>query len=329
MKTRSVKYYLMFAMLVILIGAYIGMTFLSTSSSYASDSETNNGSNIDDLPPLDPDEEDEDNNSSDVEIPYDPIELVNYALDIYNNGKGSKSSFVYEIKNTATILGHNAGISQFAVGNVLRNQNENLEECYFYYGNPFGISGSIADMLYEGNFLKEGYRSIYTNEAEDSTIFAETPNANYKDRTYDASVGNKQTFTKNEAKEKFVVVHSMEFPLKINERTCDVKDFNNRTSKTYNVVTLSYNLGKLPEEMDRYYRANSALGQVTYQNYEYEFTINKKTGKLAKMVRREKFISYIYLSTGTVTLHSNATFTQVFSAMDKVVDVDKPHENFN
>ncbi len=328
MKTRSVKYYLMFAMLVILIGAYIGMTFLSTSSSYASDSETNNGSNIDDLPPLDPDEEDEDNNSSDVEIPCDPIELVNYALDIYNNGKGSKSSFVYEIKNSTVVAGTPASVTQYAVGNVLRNQNENLEECYFYYGNVFG-GDFVAEKLHAGNFLKEGYRSIYTNEAEDSTIFAETPRANYKDRTYDASVGNKQTFTKNEAKERFVVVHSMEFPLKINERTCSVKDYNNRTSKTYNVVTLSYNLGKLPEEMNRYYRANSALGPVTYQSYEYEFTINKKTGKLAKMVRREKFISYIYADFATLTLSTNATFTQVFSAMDKVVDVDKPHENFN
>lgn len=322
MKTRSVKYYLMLAMLVILIGAYIGMTFLSTSSSSASDGSINNGSNIDDLPLIDPDDEkDDDDNNETSEVPDRPIDIVNYALNIYNNGEGSASTFTYAVKNTTPKV-PGVNVTQYVKGNILRNKDANLEECYFYYDDK--NAGEFGKILHENNLLKVGYRSIYTDEGKQETTLLETPVADQSNGTFDMSAGKKQTFSKQEAKEKFVVIHSMEFPLLISDKTCSVKQFDTKSSKTYYTITLSYNVAKLPEAMDNYYHANSSLARVSYTNYEYEFTISKRTGKLAKMVRTEKFISY---ALGTIQINSTATFTQVFSAMDKAVIVARPQEN--
>ncbi len=325
MKARKIRYLILTLMLVILCGAYVGMSFLSPSTMNASGQFPDDGSNVDE-PAGDDEFFDYDNDDlyasgdATTEIPSDAIGLVNYAINIYNNGKGSQASLKYTIKNSATYLGINASITQYAIGSTTRNETENLEEVYFYYDNR-ETGAMITKLLVDNHLLKEGYRAVNVDTANDTFVVTETKVADFNNKTYDLSVATQKEYTVKDGVDRHVAIYSMEFPLEISKNTVDIIKFDERSEKNFTTVKLSYKLAKLPENFNLYYNRNSALEAVTYTSYTFTFRISKKTGKLDKIVREEEFVSYAL--SGSVQINSKATFEQKFTTMNSPVEVKK------
>lgn len=314
MKARSLRYHILLWSLIILIVFYIGMTFLFPAPSNAS----NNG--ITDDPasgmtdPVLPPEGDEPDEDNQKEIPVDPIELINYALDIYNNGKGSASTFKQTVSVKLSFGELSGSGQQYATGNIYRCGKQNMEETTYSYGK---LDPSwIENMALQYNVLKVGSRSINVDENANKVYFVE------KDRFGKVSTS---TYNVKDAVDKFKIIYSMEFPLEISSKTVSIKKYDNRTSKSYNYITVSYNLNKLSENALNYLHANSAYRNVTYTGYEYTFVISKKTGKMARLIREETFHSHGNGAASALQLSSKSVFQQDFQVMDGEVEVKKPY----
>lgn len=326
MKFKRVKYYLLMFTMVLLFGAYIGVSFFATPTS----ADTTVPSD-DPTAGLTPDEEqpdasDEDNNTSndDFELPTNAIDLVNYALNIYNNGAGSTSTIEYVVQNTGIWQGVEVGVVQYAVGNTYRCGSESLEDVYFYYADADPL---IEGLLLSNNLVMQEYRAINTDTEKNSFICVGTEDYNVASRTYNlnADSGYKKSYSMDQGLEKHVIVYSMEFPLEITKDTVEVKTYDTRSNKNYTIVKFSYKIDKLPDELDYYYKKNGSLPVVTYTQYDYTFVISKSTGQLKRMIREETFTSYTTSVPGGLTINSKATFSQTFTSMDKSVEVPKPY----
>lgn len=93
MKSRKILFSLIALMLITLCGMYLGFFF--TAKDYNVGAEQEKDQDITDLEPDEDEEPDNDDNDdggdSDIQIPTDSLELINYGLNIYQNG-GWKSS---------------------------------------------------------------------------------------------------------------------------------------------------------------------------------------------------------------------------------------------
>ena len=326
MKFKKVKYYMLMFVMVLLFGAYIGVSFFATPSSadttLPSDDPTQG---------LIPDEEQPDDptldQDEDFELPTDAIDLVNYALDVYNNGAGSAATVEFIVQNTGIWQGAEVGVVQYAVGNTYRSGSESLEEVYFYYEDADPL---VEGLLLSNHLVMTEYRAINTDSANDSIICVGTEDYNLSSKTYNLNdkTAYKDTYTMEKGKEKFVVIHSMEFPLEISKSTVEIKTYDTRSSKNYITVKMSYKLDKLPEEFDMYYKKNGTLPVVTYTQYDYTFVLSKKTGQLKRLIREEVFTSYTASVPGGLTINSKATFSQTFTSMNKAIEVPKPYLSY-
>ena len=298
--------------MLILIVFYIGMSFLYPSPVRGGYEDMNGGSSSGstDLP----EEPDEDVGDDQKTIPMDPIELINYALDIYNNGKGSYSTFKQTVSVKLSFGELSGSGQQYATGSVYRCGKQNMEETSYSYGNL--DPAWMEDMALKYNVLKVGSRSINVDEEKDKVYFVEQN----RDGTISTS-----TSTIKEGIDKFKIIYSMEFPLEISNKTVAVKKYDTRSNKSYSIITVSYKLNKLTDNALNYLHANSAYRNVTYTGYEYTFMISKKTGKLARMIREETFVSHGNGAASALQLSSKSVFQQDFVVMDKEVEVKKPY----
>ncbi len=337
MKPKSVRYNIICFSLVALCAAHIGVGFFVPTILQGANSSQDSQITDSVTPNVDSDITDSPSTSESQQLPTDPIELINYALDIYNNGKGSLSRFNFIVQNSGVLPkeygGFGAHVTQYATGRIARTPTQNLEESYFYYG---GIGDStIEGLLVSNDLVKFGYRAINVDLARDSIDCVETPEININTNEANCSnwsynLGSKTTrsaYNVANGKNRFKVIYSMEFPLVISYDTVEITDINIRKDPQYKYITVSYKLDKLPEMLNDYYMANSALRTVSYSSYTMEFKISKKTGRLSQYVRREAFKSYGLK--GKLEISSNATFTQTFETMDKPTIVNKVYEKLN
>ena len=323
---RGIKYQILLWFLVILAGVYIGMNFFtdSVSADVPDDSAT-----IDPIDPEAPDDpgddptDDDDNNGDETVIPTDPIDLINYAINIYNNGKGSQSKFTYSVANRGVFQGASISLTQYATGNILRSGSNGLEETYFYYNNN-EVSPIVKALVDQYGLLKNQYRAINVDVSANQVNYVYTNNYNRAAQTYDLKNGTRgmETFEVQEARNKFIAIYCMEFPIAINYNTVKVTNYNTKKDKTYNYVTVSYKINKLPDNFIYYYCSNSELSIATYQDYKLTFVINKHTGKLRRIIRDEEFTSPGLK--GAITIYSKTRFQQDFISMDKEVNIRKP-----
>lgn len=322
---KGLKISILLWSLVILSGVYVGMSFFpqTIAAEAPDDSMTEIDAEIEINEDEEPYEEDEDE-IEEVNIPTEPIALINYALDIYNNGKGSQSTVAYSISNKGVFSGISVSLNQYGTCNVLRCGNQSLEESYFYY-NENEVPSVLKGLNDQYKLVSNYYRAINVDHDAGKVYYVQTSSYNRANQTYDLTQGDRkmETHTIESAKKRFVTIYSEEFPLEINSDTATVTSYNTKKSKIYSYVSISYKVGMLPEEFKFYYNRNSMLSSVTYQQYDYTFVINKKTGKLRRMIREEEFISPGL--GGAITITSKVHFQQDFKKMDTKIDVRKPY----
>ena len=325
MKFKKVRYYMLMFVMVLLFGAYIGVSFFATPTS--ADTTLPSDDPTEGLVPDEEEPGDSGDSNEVTELPTDAIDLVNYALDIYNNGEGSASTIEYIVQNTGVWQGAEVGVVQYAVGNTYRSGSQSLEEVYFYYEDADPL---IEGLLLSNNLVMQEYRAVNTDKDADTLICVGTKDYDYSAKTYNlnADSGYKDTYTMADGLNQFIVIQSLEFPLEISKSTVEVKTYDTRSSKNYITVKLSYKPDKLPEEFDWYYKKNGSLPVVSYTQYNYTFVISKKTGELKRMIREEVFTSYTASVPGGLTINSKATFSQTFTSMDEVVEVPKPYLSY-
>ncbi len=325
MKFKKVRYYMLMFVMVLLFGAYIGVSFFATPTS--ADTTLPSDDPTEGLVPDEEEPGDSGDSNEVTELPTDAIDLVNYALDIYNNGVGSASTIEYIVQNTGVWQGAEVGVVQYAVGNTYRSGSQSLEEVYFYYEDADPL---IEGLLLSNNLVMQEYRAINTDKDADTLICVGTKDYDYSAKIYNlnADSGYKDTYTMADGLNQFIVVQSLEFPLEISKSTVEVKTYDTRSSKNYITVKLSYKPDKLPEEFDWYYKKNGSLPVVSYTQYNYTFVISKKTGELKRMIREEVFTSYTASVPGGLTINSKATFSQTFTSMNKAVEVPKPYLSY-
>ena len=328
---RGIKYQILLWFLVILASVYIGMNFFADST--ASADVPDDSVVVDPIDPEEPDApgendtSDTNNSGNEVVIPTDPIDLINYAINIYNNGKGSQSTFTYTVANRGVFQGVALSLNQYATGNLLRSGRNGLEETYLYYKDN-EVSPIVKALVNQYGLLQNQYRAVNVDASANKVNYVYTNNYNRAAQTYDLTSGTRgaDEFTVEKGKNRFIAIYCMEFPLEISNNTVKVTNYNTKKDKTYNYVTVSYKINKLPENFKYYYCSNSELSIATYQDYKLTFVINKRTGKLRRIIRDEEFTSPGLK--GAITVYSKTRFQQDFSAMDKEINLRKPYLSY-
>lgn len=328
MKFKKVRYYLLMCTLVLLFGSYIGVSFFVTPTS-ANTNPPISDPTEDLIPDEEPDQPTDIPGVDEEEegLPTDPIDLINYSLNILNNGKGCAASFEFIVSNTGIYAGAKVGVTQYMIGNTYRCGGQSMEEAYFYYTNADPL---VEPLLVSNNLVMEEYRAVNVDKDADSIIVVGTEDYNFDARTYNlnADSGYKKTYSVQQGLEKLVYVQSLEFPFEISKKTATVKSYDTRSNKNFITVKISYNVDMLPEEFDWYYKKNGTLPVCTYTEYNYTFVIAKNTGNLKRMIREESFTSYTDSVPGGITINSKATFNQTFTSMNKEVEVKKPYLSY-
>ncbi len=339
MKSRTVKYQILVWTLVFLCIAHLVLAFVlpPVNSTAGSDLELEQNTQ----PPNDVDAGVTGGIDSEEEekIPTNAIKLINYALDILNNGKGSKSTYQLGVYCVGTVAGYSAmpircKLNQHSVGNLYNCGDQSLQEDWFYYDGiePLDLRGIMEDALIKYHGIRRGYRAINVDKSVDQVNVVETEVGNYINRTYDLADGTagKSVYTYADAFDRYVNLSAEDFNLPINEKTVKVvKRMDNAFNNQYVDITVEYNLNKLPDNYSDYYHANGSLDKVKYSSYTYTFTISKKTGRLSKIYCEQKFDSLKIASNGIFTLGINinakAVFTRSFQSMDTEVEIPQKY----
>lgn len=320
MKPRKWMFYVIAILLLSLCGTYLGFYFTTESGNVGA--EQDKDMDIADLVPDDEfddiDQDDEDD--AEESIPTDSLELINYGLNIYQNGAGSLANYNYTLYATATTMGMEAESRQYINGRMSYSGGKSLDESFWYYEHT-----SLNEMLASWGRAKEECQVIYTEKEKDYVAVGETQNMDLNNLTYnfaDDYCGEEYNYEK--AIDKYKVLWADGFPLPINKNTVKIIRHDSRSNKYYTKITVSYDLNKLPEVFFDYYRKNNGLMKATYTDYEFTFIISKQTGKIKKIIRHEDFYVRIVAKGWDVTMYCKTDCTQDFVKMDKAINIAKP-----
>lgn len=321
MKPRKILFALIAVMLTALCGTYLGLYFTETSANVGA--EQDEIFNIKELVPDDeeldlPDEITDDEEESSV--PTDPLELVNYGLDIYNNGAGSVANYHHIVYAKAATMGMEAESQQFVKGTMSYSEGKSLNEAFWYYEH-----NSLNEFAAKWGRAKEECKVTYTDKANDYVAVATTKNMNVSNQTYKFEGDHAlQEFNYQGAIDEYKVLWADGFPLVINKNTARVTEHDSRSSKYYTKITVSYDVGKLPEVFLDYYYKNNGMLRAVYTNYEFTFVISKNTGKIKKIIRHEDFYVRVVASGWDFTMYCKTDCVQDFVQMNKKVEIVKP-----
>ena len=346
MKKHRIKYIIVSVLLIGIIGAYIGFNFFNidspiTEGDASGDSTT---AQIPDIPNLDV----EDDESKVVDdLPTNPIDLINYSLKLYNNGKGSSSTYTYDVNCSADVkfgpinLPIKCKLSQHMDGNLYRNGDECLEEDYFYYDgiNPSSILGfSLDKVLEDYGAIKKGYRAIYLNEQAGSVVGVETKDSDHKTQTHDLTKNaTREQYPLDVGRDRYVWILADKFPLDINSNTVIFKGNDQTENKKYYKITVDYIINKndkpvLPDKFRDYYSSITKLERVNFSKYSFTFYIKRTTGELLKLVKEEKFTCTMQVDVSLygntykmpLLLSGSSTYAQTFTKMNEEVVLPRP-----
>ncbi len=348
MKSRKVRYAIITTFLVLVFGAYIGMDLYTYSTTSAINDPVVEQGGAEQDPSIGvggDDEFNDDSTSEKVNLPSDPIDLINYGLNIYNNGKGSTSTLKYTLEAYGTLdmqlLHLNCGFSQHMDGNLIKTSTESLEEEWFYFDSifPADIKSLATEMLLKFKAAKIGYRAINADQANDKVTLVETKKADEKTKTYDLndSTATKGEWNYQEGTGRFIALLADDFPLEISYDTVQIRKNDVRKDKDYAYITVSYVLDRLPSDYDYYHIVNiyddlSRKTRVTFTGYDFEFKINKKTGKIKQITKTENFNTYYAPKSkdGPIVFNINvrSSYVQTFQTMDKTPVINKIYEKY-
>ena len=331
MKFKKIKYHLLLWSMVLIFGVYVGISYFITSST-ASVLPEHNIDNEEIVSPEDniPNEDDYVPDTNGEGLPTDNyLKLINYALDIYDNGKGFTSTLdgsVIAKGSYGNIM--SVVLEEHTTGVANRNQNEGLEEAYIEYK----FNDPMNEMFKGYKYDTQLYRAVNTDKQYGTLTITKTREFNSAKKTYDLNhyTASKERYFLNKGMSNVVMLHSEEFYFDISENTVNLLTFDQRSSKMNYIIKVRYNIDKLPEEYLTYYTTMTPLPAYNYTDLTFEFHINKTTGKLKKIIRQEEFNGrYSMISDETkVCMKAKSTFTQTFSSMDKAAEVEKRYLEF-
>lgn len=325
MSFKKIRYNLIVIGLVALVCCYIGMGLFFTQSS----SNANNGGSAQEEPIEDPtnpedpdlpiDNGDEDDGDEDVDLPSDAIELINYGLDILNNGTGYESTFSSTIVNTP-LSDALKGIqpTQNLTSVISRGVNSKGEKVGiqkdYYYSNYSGTGDGM---------LARYFRGFYDNQATGQVNIIETKDYSYTAKTYNvAAAYRNETKDINNVIDEFKVLYTQDYPIKLTKKNCMIIKDDSKKSKTYRTITVSINnFASLSENFLKFYTSTNQMKDISYKKIEMSFVINKNTGYISK-IRRNELLHSTAINVpalGTMAVQSAITIEQSFTKVNKNV----------
>ena len=333
MKFKKIKYHILLCLMVLIFGGYVGVNLFMTSSS----AEILPGPDIDNEEILPPEEEDKPSDddyipdTEDKELPSDALGLINYALDIYNNGKGFASTINGYLHAEGSVGNVSTWLKENVSGVANRNKNQSLEEMYITFQSEDMLMGILNNYKYN----IQNYRAVNTDKSNDKAIFVSTREFDAKNKTYDFNhhTAKKQELSYNKGMNKAIMLNSQDFYFEISKDTVEVLLFDSRSSQFYHKIRVRYDVSKIPEQYKTYYGTMMPLPTCEFTKLEFEFLINKETGKLRKISRSEE-LNGEFLIEGSVfdgmviKMKAKTSFTQTFSSMDKEAKVEERYKEF-
>lgn len=321
MNFKKVRYNLIVIGLVALVLCYMGMSIFFAPSA----GDVSNPGSAQEEPIEDPtipgdDELDEgvggDDTDEESEIPSGAIDLINYGIDILNNGQGFECTLTSSITNTPAVPLDISPVQNLTAV-IARGVNSKGEkvgyEKDFYYTDYTGIGGSS---------LARYFRGFYDNQTTGQVNMIETADYNVSALTY-----NKDAAYVNENKsidsilDKFKILYTRDFPITFSKKNCTIIKDDSKTSKTRRIITVSVKVSSLPQEYGDYYTATGDMKDVNYKKVEVSFVINKKNGYIMSIERNELFnaMAIDVPALGTTSIQSSIKTKQIFSNMNKTV----------
>lgn len=316
MSFKKIRYNLIVIGLVALVCCYMGMSiFFAPASSNINNSGAAQEEPIEDT--LLPDEDDGDDEKK--EIPTNAIELINYGLDILNNGLGYESTYTSKITNAPNGIPLSEDPVQMLRGSVSRGVNSKGEKVAlqkdFYYSSYHGTGDSMLARYFRGFYDNQTTGKVNVVETSDYDVNAQTYNLENATRNNVVSI--------DDAINQFKVIYTQGFPITITEDNCNVVKDDKRSSENYRIITVSINLGSLSQNYLDFYTSTDQMKNITYKKCEITFAINKKTGYIYKITRNElldataKNIPVLVEMGVTSTIYIQQTFTK----MNKTINI--------
>ena len=324
MKFKKLRYNLILIGLIAVIFCYVGISFfLIAPNSTINQGEADGGGDL--VPDLPEDPNDETENPDDIpedgNIPSGGLDLVRYAINILNTGKGYTSNFASSMMNTTNVAGSEINVTQRIIGSVNRGVNSkgqpvSIEENY-YYSNP-SENGSFDSQT------AKFFKGFYTNAATDLVQIGLTNNYNKDNKTFDLSSAfvNKTVPTKD-ALNEYCVLQGLGFPLDINEQNFYIMKEDSRSSATTTYITVGLKNGaasRLDPKYSNYYAATGQMKNISVSSIKLTFSISKSTGFIKQIEKNEVIKATSNISgLPSMPLTSTIKCTQKFAKMNREV----------
>lgn len=317
MALKKWKYNLLFVLLIVLIGCYMGMSFFVDNPSL----ESQQGSGIDQVSPETPEElpevevgDDVDQEEEDYYMPINGISAIIDALDRLKNGAGYSSSFSQTMSNKGTVMNISSTVIQSVDGTIMKGKNSNGEtvsvENFFFHSDDTNIG---KDQV--ANY----YRGIYVNYDTNTAQVALTSSYDLNNQTYDLSQASRNEFMSvSDLLDEFGIIQGQGFPLSITKQNSTIM---NDYTDTIRTIKISFKSSALSTGYLKYWLSNGQLTNLSYNGSDISITfyIQKSNGALVKIFREETFNATASYGPMKVPVTSTITTTQTFKAFDKAI----------
>lgn len=314
MSFKKIRYNLIVIGLVALVCCYMGMSIFFAPAS----GNINNSGSAQDEPieePLLPDEDEEDGDDQEIEIPSDAIELINYGLDILNNGKGYESTY------TASIVNVPSGIDtkpeqklKSIISRGVNSKGENVSiQKDFYSSDYYGVGDTM---------LARYFRGFYDNQTTGKVNVVETSDYDVKAQTYNLEKASRnEVVSMDDVINEFKVVYTRDYPIIFTKTNCRVLTDDSRSNPVYRTICVSVNIDSLSQNYLDFYTSTKQMKDINYKEVKVTFNIAKKTGYIYS-IKRTETLEATALNVpvlGTMGVKSSIKIEQVFKNINKEI----------
>lgn len=320
MNFKKLRYNLIVIGLVALVCCYMGMSiFFAPASSNVGNSGSAQEEPIEDIEiPEEPDDGDDDGDDEDEEtnIPTDAIELINYAIDIMNDGLGYECNYNSAITNTPTSMSNMNPVQNLS-SVITRGVNSKGEKVGtqkdFYYSSYSGVGDSM---------LARYFRGFYDNQTTGQVNVIETTDYNVSNKTYNAANAYRNdVMSIDDVINEFKIIYTQKYPIKFTKKNCTIIKDDSKKSKTYRTITVSVKLDSLSQEYLDFFTSTKQMKGIDYKKVEVTFVIKKSNGYISKIKRNELLMATaINIPVlGSMQVQSDISIEQTFTKMNETI----------
>lgn len=298
---------------------YMGMSiFFAPSNDNVNSPGSAQDENVND--PMLPEDPTDDGNYDDLDgekgIPTDAIELINYGLDVLNNGLGFECIYTSSITNTPKGLTDVNPVQKLS-SVMSRGVNSKGEKVGiqrdFYYANYSGIGDSM---------LARYFRGFYDNQTTGQVNVIETNDYNLADKTYNVKAAYRNDLTSYDTIiDEFKIIYTRNYPFKFTQKNCTIIKDDSKKSKIYRTITVSVKMNALSQEFLDFYTSTKQMKNINYQKVEITFVVNKNNGYIAK-INRSELLNSTAINVpvlGSISMQSSISIEQTFTSMNKEI----------